>query len=133
MMDGIVNFNQKVNMGKKTLILKTHGLRNSSEAGMVILPENFYVKVHIEMNGDFEVEFINSSEEQLFSVCHQINSKIEKEPTVEQLRKKENQVARHIVDTLARFLLDESGDTSPTFDTEHYLSMWSAAVAEVFL
>lgn len=120
-------------MGKKTLILKTHGLRNSSEAGMVILPENFYVKVHIEINGDFEVEFINSSEEQLFYVCHQISSKIEKEPSAEQLRQTENQVARHIVDTLARFLLDESGETSPTFDTEHYLGGWSAVVAGAFL
>lgn len=55
-------------MEKKLIILKTHGLNNTSEVGLVILPESFYVKVKILVNGDFDVEFINSTEEQLFSV-----------------------------------------------------------------
>ena len=41
-------------MEKKRLILKTHGLRNSSEVGIVMLPGSFYVKVNIQENGEFE-------------------------------------------------------------------------------
>ena len=55
-------------MTKNKIILKTHGLRNHFESGLVILPERFYVKVDIESNGDFTVEFFNDNEEQLFCI-----------------------------------------------------------------
>ena len=55
-------------MTQKRIILKTHGLRNSSEVGIVILPESFYVKVSIELSGDFYVEFIDSSEERIHGI-----------------------------------------------------------------
>lgn len=117
-------------MVKKNVILKTHGLRNSSEAGMVVLPESFYVKVRIEKNGDFDVEFINSSEEQLFSVCHQIKSKAEIEPADETIRTVENRTARFIVDSLAEYVID---DTQVTYDTEAHLEQWAAKVSEAFI
>lgn len=117
-------------MEKKKIILKTHGLRNSSEVGLVVLPESFFVKVNIEKNGDFDVEFINSSEEQLFSVCHQIKTKVTEEPADETIRTVENRTARFIVDSLAEFLLD---DTQVTYDTEAHLGQWAAKVNDAFI
>lgn len=117
-------------MEKRKIILKTHGLRNSSEVGLVVLPESFFVKVNIEKNGDFNVEFINSSEEQLFSVCHQIKTKATEEPADDTIRTVENRTARFIVDSLAEFLLD---DTQATYDTEAHLDQWAARVSEAFI
>ena len=116
-------------MQKKKLILKTHGLRNSSEVGLVILPESFYVKVKIEENGDFDVEFINSMEEQLFSQCHSVQCNIEKTPSKEELKKGENQMAQFIVDSLAQHLIN---DNSATYDTETHRNEWADQIKYLF-
>ena len=116
-------------MTQKRIILKTHGLRNSSEVGIVILPESFYVKVSIELSGDFYVEFIDSNEEQLFSVCHSVGFKVEKEPTELELKGAQNYVAQLIVDSLAEHLLDGS---QPTYDTEAHLDQWAAPITHIF-
>lgn len=117
------------NMEKKRLILKTHGLRNSSEVGIVILPESFYVKVNIQVNGDFDVEFINSMEEQLFSVCHNVKCNIDKTPSKEELKKGENRLAQFIVDSLAQHMLDE---TTISYDTESHLDEWAGQIKHLF-
>ena len=116
-------------MENKKLILKTHGLRNSREVGIVVLPDSFYVKVEISENGEYCVEFFNSMEEQLFSVCHKVSVDVNRTPTEEELRKTEKVVADFIVETLARHLLD---DSSVAYDTESYLSKWSAQMLPIF-
>lgn len=117
-------------MEKKRLILKTHGLRNSSEVGIVMLPDSFYVKVKIQENGDFDVEFINSMEEQLFSVCHSVKSKTDdKTPSKEELKKGENRLAQFIVDSLAEHILDE---TAISYDTESHLDKWARQIEYLF-
>lgn len=116
-------------MENKKLILKTHGLRNSREVGIVVLPDSFYVKVEISENGEYSVEFFNSMEEQLFSVCHKISVDINRIPTEEEIKKTEKIVADFIVDTLARHLLD---DSSAAYDTESYLPKWSAQMLSIF-
>jgi hypothetical protein len=79
------------------------------------------VKVTIELSGDFYVEFIDSNEEQLFSVCHSVGFKVEQEPTELELKGAQNYVAQLIVDSLAEHLLDGS---QPTYDTEAHLDQW---------
>lgn len=116
-------------MENKKLILKTHGLRNSREVGIVVLPDSFYVKVEISENGEYCVEFFNSMEEQLFSVCHKVSVDINRTPTEEELRKTEKVVADFIVETLALHLLDNS---SVAYDTESYLSKYSAQMLPIF-
>lgn len=116
-------------MAKDRIILKTHGINNSREVGLVILPESFYVKVNIEVNGDFEVEFFNSLEEQLFSVCHKVDVTISRTPTEKELREAEKQTAHFIADSLAQYLLD---DTKVTYNTETCLSEWAAQMAYIF-
>ena len=116
-------------MENKKLILKTHGIRNSREVGIVVLPDSFYVKVEISENGEYCVEFFNSMEEQLFSVCHKVSVDINRTPTEEELRKTEKVVADFIVETLALHLLDNS---SVAYDTESYLSKYSAQMLPIF-
>lgn len=116
-------------MAKDRIVLKTHGINNSREVGLVILPESFYVKVNIEVNGDFEVEFFNSLEEQLFSVCHKVSVTISRTPTENELREAEKRTAHFIADSLAQYLLD---DTKVTYNTEAHLSEWAAQMVYIF-
>ena len=116
-------------MAKDKIILKTHGINNSREVGLTILPESFYVKVNIEENGDFEVEFFNSLEEQLFSVCHKVSVTIDRTPTENELREAEKRTAHYIADSLAQYVLD---DTTVTYNTEACLSEWAAQMAYIF-
>lgn len=116
-------------MAKDKIVLKTHGINNSREVGLVILPESFYVKVNIEVNGDFEVEFFNSLEEQLFSVFHKVNVTINRTPTDDELKEAEKRTAHYIADSLAEYLLD---DTRAAYNTEAHLSEWSAQMAYIF-
>ena len=87
------------------------------------------MKVTIELSGDFYVEFIDSNEEQLFSVCHSVGFKVEKEPTELELKGAQNYVAQLIVDSLAEHLLDGS---QPTYDTEAHLDQWAAPITHIF-
>ena len=97
--------------------------------GLTILPESFYVKVNIEENGDFEVEFFNSLEEQLFSVCHKVSVTINRTPTENELREAEKRTAHYIADSLAQYVLD---DTTVTYNTEAHLSEWAAQMVYIF-
>lgn len=116
-------------MEKKRIILKTHGLKNSREVGMVILPDSFYVKVHIEENGEFEVEFFNSEEEQLFYLSYAVENKIEKTPTAEELLQTEKEAALFIVNSLAGHLLDNTNDT---YNTEAHKTEWAEFIMSAF-
>ena len=116
-------------MAKDKIILKTHGINNSREVGLTILPESFYVKVNIEENGDFEVEFFNSLEEQLFSVCHKVSVTINRTPTENEIREAEKRTAHYIADSLAQYVLD---DTTVTYNTEANLSEWAAQMVYIF-
>lgn len=116
-------------MSKDRIILKTHGLNNSREVGLVILPESFYVKVNIQENGEFEVEFFNSLEEQLFSVFHKVGVTINRTPTDKELKEAAKRTAHYIADSLAAYLLD---DTKTAYNTEHHLSEWAAQMAYIF-
>lgn len=117
-------------MAKNRIILKTHGINNSREVGLVILPESFYVRVNIEVNGDFEVEFFNSLEEQLFSVFHKVNVTINRTPTDDELKEAAKRTAHYIADSLAEYLLD---DTKAAYNTVAHLSEWSAQMASIFV
>lgn len=116
-------------MAKDRIILKTHGLDNSREVGLVILPEFFYVKVKIQENGEFEVEFFNSSGEQLFYRCHKINVTISRTPTESELKEAGKQAAHYIAESLAQHLLD---GTKAAYDTEAHLSEWAAQMTYIF-
>ena len=116
-------------MEKKNIILKTHGLKNSKEVGMVILPESFYVRVRIEDNGEFEVEFFDSEEEQLFYLAYSIENKIERTPSAEELLEAEKETAEFIIDSMAEHLLN---GRRTTYDTEVHKVSWAAFIMEVF-
>ena len=117
-------------MEKKKIVLKTHGLRNSREVGIVVLPESFYIKVDIENNGDFYVEFFDWDEIQLFSVCHNVTCTITKTPSDEEIKLAEKKLASYIVDSLAKYVLDEE---IPTYNTEQHLDEWAKEINYMFI
>ena len=116
-------------MEKKRIILKTHGLKNSKEVGMVVLPESFYVRVRIEDNGEFDVEFFNSEEEQLFYLSHKVENKIERTPSSEELVEAEKEAADFIVDSMAEHMCEEY---RATYNTEIYKRDWAAFIMTIF-
>ena len=116
-------------MDKKKIILRTQGINNTSEVGIVILPERFYVKTQIYEVGDFNVEIIDSCEEQLFCACYNVGEGINRTPSREERVKAENELSKFIVDSLAEHLLDE---TAVTFDTEEHLKQWACKISYIF-
>lgn len=123
------DFKTYTTMAKDRIILKTHGLRNSKEAGIIILPESFYVTVEIEKNGDFTIEFFNAGEEQLFSVTDTVNGTVKGEPVSNYIQETQKWMSGQIVDMLAEHLLQEN---SLTFDTDAALSTWRAMASHAF-
>lgn len=116
-------------MQKDRIILRTHGLHNEKETGLVILPKSFYVKVDIEENGDFFVEFFDANEEHLFDVGSSVNGKVIGQPIQDNIKNTEIWMAEQIVDMLAEHLLDEQ---KPTFNTEAALDQWQAWASHAF-
>ena len=116
-------------MEKKRIILKTHGLKNSKEVGMVVLPESFYVRVRIEDNGEFEVVFFDSDEEQLFYLSYNVENTIERIPSEEELVEAEKEAADFIVDSMAEHMCEEN---RATYNTEIYKRDWAAFIMTIF-
>ena len=116
-------------MTKNKIILKTHGLRNHFESGLVILPERFYVKVDIESYGDFTVEFFNDNDEQLFCITSSVRGEIKGDPIQKTVEDTEIMMAKKIVDMLAEHLLN---GTEPAFDTETALVTWEKLASHAF-